>query len=216
MSYLIDSPRVVQLVTGRKGHVTDWNFVRQEESVSRTFPTSSGEQMHLASAFLTIQSTLLIKTGWFELPRRCVKCGRRTGQQKFLRANSLAKDHFGIFWRLKKVKLPYCELHSNSGYPGGVIAGDYFDTSHPGVSCVVQSKEFAEEFGKSIAIGEQPPPWVAFSGAIPSIGWGQGDKESWWHFNWMPFWRSMSAKEQEAYANRWQMQQEWRELLFES
>ena len=47
------------------------------------------------------------------------------------------------------------------------------------------------------------PPWQAYPATEPFwSGWRQGNSEGWLHEVWLPFWRSLDAKEREAFLLR--------------
>lgn len=213
MCSFYESSSIVQLVTGRKGLITQLNSDYASPSSVASLSTDIGETMYSSSAFLTMQAMVLLTSSKYRLPRSCVKCGREARHERYLGSSSLGCAAFGAFWRMKKVSFPYCDLHSQIGYPGAVVVGSFLGTYRVALTCAAQSREFIEEFFASNRNGEMVPPWIAFKGAIPLFGWGQGDKQSWWLFNWVPFWKGMTRAEQEIYANHWQMPPDWREEL---
>jgi hypothetical protein len=54
------------------------------------------------------------------------------------------------------------------------------------------------------AIEQVRPPWVQYPDTEPWWGgWRQGTSEEWLQRTWLPFWRSLSDANREAYLQRW-------------
>lgn len=66
------------------------------------------------------------------------------------------------------------------------------------------------ESGKEIE-----PPWIAFPHSESVGGWNQGYNEEWKRNVWMPFWSGLSDDERNAYFERWQPSEDWRQTLTE-
>ena len=125
MCNLYESSKVVQLVTGKKGLITNLNSEYASSSMVETSLTNVGEQLFISSAFLTVQAMVLLNSSEYRMPETCVKCGSEARPVKNLGISSLGRAAFGAFWGMKKVSLPYCDLHSPVDYPGALSWGAF-------------------------------------------------------------------------------------------
>lgn len=55
-----------------------------------------------------------------------------------------------------------------------------------------------------------PPPWIVFPDLSPDDPATQGVAEAYLDLDWLPFWRTLSSRQQELYLDRWQASDAWR------
>jgi len=59
---------------------------------------------------------------------------------------------------------------------------------------------------------KQPPaPWVKYPGFPPFDGFWRQTGEYWLAYVWEPYWNALSLEEKEAYLQRWDVPDVWRE-----
>ncbi len=143
-------------------------------------------------------------------PDVCVACG---GQAKTVRP-CLRLRRFGpMVWKTSTLSsnVPYCEAHAEHA---AHLAMSVFNGTPMSISVVARREDFLRAtLLRTQSDGEHEPPWFAFPGALPGVGWNQGNKEAWMHRAFAPFWRTRSASEREDYLNRWSAPLDWAEWL---
>lgn len=56
---------------------------------------------------------------------------------------------------------------------------------------------------------EVSPPWIAYPGFPPGDFFWRDAGQPWFAYVWEPYWKSLTTQEQQAYLDKWTVQEDW-------
>ena len=147
-----------------------------------------------------------------EFPPACCVCGGAGTEALAFHAIG----HVGpISWRRREPVLsgiPHCGEHAGEGVQL-VVQVSHRDAHYASAMLLARNLVFLKETLELNIAGEYAPPWVAFPGSQPAVGWNQGINEDWLGLAFLPFWKGLRPPERLSYLERWSSPPEWTDWL---
>ena len=206
------SDRIISNLLGVGGPVA---FERCDDPIGQISANryDSGDEASFANIYPSLQKSKVIECGSIPFPEICVACGAPSSVSLPLQPVGVRDLCASYLPFSSRILVPHCAAHANTERAKLILQILDKGTNHLSVTCIARSYLFMLNFRNLLAVGEMPPPWIAFKYSIPIFGWNQGTQEDWMMFGWEPFWDKLPALERSRYLSTWNAPDEWSEYL---